>query len=91
MPCLTSWVIGLPFQLIKPLSDLIKSKIIRKVVVFPAPFCPINPMIEPSSTVMSRFSTAILSPNCLVMRSILNIFVSLADLYRYDNMSHFYY
>ena len=48
-----------------------------RVVVFPAPFFPINPMISPFCTNKLRLLTAILLPYCLEKLTILSISFSL--------------
>jgi hypothetical protein len=49
---------------------------IRRVVVFPAPFGPRNPVTEPGATEKLRFSTATTGPNLL-----LRLFTSMRELY----------
>src|SRR5699024_8512970 len=54
------------FHVMDPLVGLSKFKIIRKVVVLPAPFPPKNPYISPSSTCSDMSSTAVCSLNTIV-------------------------
>ncbi len=48
-----------------PTSGPRMSSIIRMVVVFPAPFGPSRPYMDPRGTIRSRSRTATVSPNCL--------------------------
>src|ERR1039458_7307013 len=49
-----------------PESGLAKPKIMRRVVVLPAPLGPRNPVTEPGSTLKLRSLTAWTEPKCLV-------------------------
>src|SRR5579875_2455891 len=61
-----SVVNGLPFTRTRPAVGLSSPRIIRIVVVLPAPFGPRNPVTFPGSTRNDRLSTASVSPKRLV-------------------------
>ena len=67
-------VISLFLKYIDPLEGSIVPQITLYYVVFPAPFGPIKPVIEPCSITSETLSTARMPPNCLLRFFISSIF-----------------
>jgi len=57
-----SFVMDIPSIVASPFVGFVKVDSMLSVVVFPAPFGPRRPYIEPSSTWIVRLSTAFLLP-----------------------------
>ena len=62
-----SLVIGVPFHSASPSSGCIIPRILRIVVVFPAPFVPKRPNTPGLFIAKDKWSTAIFSPNFFVI------------------------
>jgi len=62
----TASALGDPSNVMVPLVGRMISRIIRRLVVLPAPFGPRNPCTQPAGTLNERSSTAVNDPYVLV-------------------------